>query len=297
MGEPERYRPADPASADWPTRGALEFCDVSLRYRPRLPLALSGVSFDVPGGARAGVVGRTGSGKSSLVACLFRLHEIEGGQVLLDGVDLSALGLRCLRRSLTVVPQDPVLMAGTVRENLDPFGAIDLQLLRHAVLRAELASVDEVDEVLARNLDRGGGNLSCGERQLLCLARAVISRPTVLVMDEPTSSADPSTDAKLQSMLRSEFNCTTLCIAHRIQTVFDSDVILVLRDGKVHEYGTPAKLLENEAGEFHKMCALSGLQLAREEKNLVASNARQLQIHSHKVSTLQSLMCGIECFS
>mmetsp|Transcript_80974 Transcript_80974/g.203787 ORF Transcript_80974/g.203787 Transcript_80974/m.203787 type:complete len:1280 (-) Transcript_80974:292-4131(-) len=259
--EPEWRRSDDPSPAAWPKQGELEFQGVCMRYQPNLPFALDDVSFSVPGGARVGIVGRTGSGKSSLVACLFRLHEAQKGKVLLDTVNVADLGLRCLRRCITVVPQDPVLMAGTVQKNLDPFGAVSKKQLLQAVQRAELATSDEdADTVLLRNLDRGGSNLSCGERQLLCLARAAINGPTVLVMDEPTSSADPETDAKLQKMVRACFLCTTLCVAHRIQTIMDSDLILVMRDGKVREFGAPASLFEHPEGEFRKMCELSDIK-------------------------------------
>jgi len=180
---------------------------------------------------------------------------------LLDDVNISGIGLRCLRRCITVVPQDPVLMVGTVEKNLDPFGAVAKKQLRQAVQRAELAASDkQADAVLLRELDRGGSNLSCGERQLLCLARAAINGPTVLVMDEPTSSADPETDVKLQKMVRACFACTMLCIAHRIQTIMDSDLVLVMRDGKVKEFGAPASLFEQQEGEFRNMCELSNIQ-------------------------------------
>jgi len=260
--EPQWHLAADPAEEKWPTAGAVEFRAVELRYRPHLPPALKGVTFALPGGARVGVIGRTGSGKSTLLAALFRLHEISAGEVLLDGMNISALGLRCLRRRLTVVPQDPVLMQGTVRQNLDPFGSYDVAVLRRSLRRAEMAtgSDDDVDAVLDRTLEGGGANLSCGERQLLCLARAVISGPKVLVMDEPTSSADSETDKKLQSMVRSEFKCTTLCIAHRLQTVVDSDLMLVMADGKVEEFGAPKDLFQQEEGHFRTMCDLANVR-------------------------------------
>eukprot|EP00930_Biecheleria_cincta_P035372 TRINITY_DN24331_c0_g1_i1.p1 TRINITY_DN24331_c0_g1~~TRINITY_DN24331_c0_g1_i1.p1 ORF type:complete len:1280 (+),score=245.70 TRINITY_DN24331_c0_g1_i1:53-3892(+) len=258
--EPPWHLPGDPEA--WPTLGQLAFEDVHLRYQPHLPLALRGVSFSVPGSARVGIVGRTGSGKSTLVACLFRLHQMEAGRVVLDGVDINQVGLRCLRRCITVVPQDPVLMVGTIRENLDPFGKVPEQDLSKALFRAALASSEaDAATVLARNLEQGGSNLSCGERQLLCLARAVISGPKVLVLDEPTSSTDPDTDTKVQSMIRTCFACTTLCVAHRIQTVMDSDLLLVMGDGQVQEFGGPAELARIEGGEFRRMCKLCNLDM------------------------------------
>jgi len=263
--EPPWHLGKDPEA--WPTLGALQFEDVHLRYQPHLPQALRGVSFSVPGTERLGIVGRTGSGKSTLVACLFRLHEIEAGHIYLDGVDIKKVGLRCLRRYITVVPQDPVLMVGTIRENLDPFGKMPEQQLRHALFEAALASSEpDAATVLARNLEHGGSNLSCGERQLLCLARAVISGPKVLVLDEPTSSTDPDTDAKVQSMIRKCFCCTTLCIAHRIQTVMDSDTILVMGEGRVKEFGDPATLARIPGGEFRKMCEVCCLDVNEQDQ-------------------------------
>jgi len=260
--EPEWHMINDPDTSAWPTKGKIEFRQVELRYKPELPKALRGVTFTIPGGKRAGIVGRTGSGKSSLVACLFRLHEICAGTVLLDDRDTSKLGLQCLRRTITVVPQDPVLMEGSVKTNLDPFSTVEQDVLKRAVQKAELAADETAtDIVLARNVEGGGSNLSCGERQLLCLARAVISGPRVLVMDEPTSSTDPETDAKLQSMVRSEFACTTLCIAHRIRTVADSDLLLVMHDGEVLEFGTPKDLYLQPSGHFRGLCESSGVNL------------------------------------
>jgi len=259
--ESERHKPGDPSVTVWPKNGELEFQNVRLRYQPQLPLALDNVSFKLPGGARAGVIGRTGSGKSTLVACLFRLHEAEAGQVMLDGMNALEVGLHCLRRCITVVPQDPVLMAGTLRTNLDPFGTVTLENLTRALQRTELAASEkEAEATLDRMLQSGGSNLSVGERQLICLARAAISGPTILILDEPTSSADPATDAKLQAMVRSCFSCTTLCIAHRISTIVDSDYILVMQNGKVKEFGAPAELCKNVEGEFRSMCRLSGIQ-------------------------------------
>jgi ABC-type multidrug transport system fused ATPase/permease subunit len=238
-----------------------------MRYRTHLPLALQEVSFSIPAGARTGVIGRTGSGKSTLVACLFRLHEVESGRVLIDGVDLSGLGLRRMRKHVTVVPQDPVLMQGTVRTNLDPFGKVNEDALRRSLRCSFMAGGDdEAKATLDRELAVGGSNLSCGERQLMCLARAVIQEPTVLVLDEPTSSTDADTDKKLQAMLRTEFKCTSLCIAHRIQTVADSDLILVMRDGRLLEAGSPGELVKNDGGEFRALCELGGVQIPQKEE-------------------------------
>lgn len=261
--EPEWHLPLDHDLQSWPKDGKIEFKNISLRYKSNLPLALHDVSFTVPGGSRMGIVGRTGSGKSTLVACLFRLHESEQGAVLLDDVNIFNIGLQSLRNCLIVVPQDPVLMAGTCHKNIDPFGTVSQEKLVEAVQMAGLASTErDAEEVLLRKIDSAGSNLSCGERQLLCLARAAVGTPTVLVLDEPTSSADPVTDAKLQIMMRSCFSCTSLCIAHRIPTVMDSDIVLVMADGKVSEIGSPTNLFQKPNGAFRSMCDLSGVEIA-----------------------------------
>lgn len=260
--------------AAWPTEGRIEVDDLVVSYASDLPPVLKGLTFAVGSGERVGVVGRTGAGKSSLTLALFRFLEAQSGSIRVDGLDIAKIRLHDLRARLAIIPQDPVLFSGTVRSNLDPFDDhSDAELfdsLRRVHLIGEEANdVDRNDETQeAGNGDDGGGNknkkntnpfaslsspisegglnLSQGQRQLLCLARAIASRPRVMVLDEATSAVDMSTDALIQKSIRSELGfggtTTLLVIAHRLSTIADFDRILVLSDGKVAEYGTPREL-------------------------------------------------------
>ena len=210
--------PEHEVDSSWPQKGVLEFSDVKMRYRPELPLALTGLTFTLEHGQRCAIVGRTGAGKSSITSALFRLVEIESGSISLDGVDLSQLGLADIRGrpgGMFILPQDPVLFSGSIRTNLDPFSThVDEDILKSLELvRFPGASKYSILEDI---VEEGGGNFSAGEKQLLCLARAMLARPRLLVLDEATSSVDLATDEFVQKMLRSQFPDTTLLtIAHR----------------------------------------------------------------------------------
>ncbi|KAJ2775506.1 hypothetical protein IWQ57_000411 [Coemansia nantahalensis] len=239
----------------WPAQGALEFKDYSIRYREGLDLVLKGLSFSVQPGQKVGIVGRTGAGKSSLTLALFRIIEAASGQILLDGKDLAEYGLLDVRSRLSIIPQDPVLFAGTVRENLDPFGQYSDQDIWRALENAHLAGfIREKDERLEYEVMSGGENFSVGQRQLVCLARALLKRAKVLVLDEATAAIDNATDEVIQQTIRLRFkHCTVLTIAHRLNTVLDSDMVLVMDGGRVGEYDTPKNLLQNEDSLFAKL--------------------------------------------
>jgi ABC-type multidrug transport system fused ATPase/permease subunit len=238
-------------AAAWPRRGVLQFEDVCLRYRPGLPLVLQGVSFTVAAGHRMGVVGRTGAGKTSLTLALYRLMEVSSGRILLDGVDISRINVYHLRSRLAIIPQTPTLYSGTVRSNLDPFGQVSDEALLAALSSAGLAEfVNGHPLGLGREIAEGGANVSAGEAQLLCLARALLRGITghtrVYVMDEATASTDAATDSAIQRTIRHApgmAGATMLVIAHRLASVMDSDRILVLDKGRVVEYDSPAALL------------------------------------------------------
>eukprot|EP00897_Mesotaenium_endlicherianum_P001676 jgi/Mesen1/1536/ME000133S00550 len=272
---------------DWPDRGAIVFDRVSMRYREGLPLVLREVSVAVAGGERVGVVGRTGSGKSSLMQCLFRLVEPEaGGRVLIDGVDILKIGLLDLRARLSIIPQDPILFSGTVRSNLDPFRAhsdADIwQALEHAHLKGKVAGLPGK---LEAEVVEYGENLSVGERQLLCLARVLLRRSRILVMDEATSSVDFETDRLIQATIRAHLRDTTmLIIAHRINTVIDASRILVLADGEVAEYGTPAELLDTPGSKFAALVQDTGEQTAEHLRKVAKGEIDFFATYSSKIS-------------
>ena len=258
--------------SSWPSRGELEFRNVKMRYRPRLPLALNGLSFRVMAGEHCGVVGRTGAGKSTLAVALFRLVEIESGQITIDNVDLSTLGLSDIRgrqNGISIIPQDPFLFAGTMRECLDPFGISSDEKLLEALASVRMLNTGYGVEYLDSRVEEGGANFSVGERSLLVLARAILSKPKLLLMDEATANIDGETDNFIQKMLRTRFHSTTLLtIAHRLDTIMDYDKIIVMSDGKLAEFGSPVQLTEKN-GLFRELVDATGegaaslIQIAR----------------------------------
>jgi ABC-type multidrug transport system fused ATPase/permease subunit len=273
---------ADPP-AHWPSEGRVEFNNLVVGYAADLPSVLKGLTFRVERNERIGVVGRTGAGKSSLTLALFRFLEARQGSIHIDGLDISKIKLHALRSRLAIIPQDPVLFSGTVRTNLDAFDEHTDSELRDALERVHLvtpsalatpgepsdgtatpASVNSNQNInpftsLASPITEGGLNLSQGQRQLLCLARAIVSRPKIMVLDEATSAVDMATDTLIQRSIREEFSDSTLMvIAHRLSTIADFDKILVLDDGKVAEFGTPKTLMEIEGGIFRGMVSESG---------------------------------------
>lgn len=270
--------------AAWPTEGRVEVSDLVVTYAADLQPVLKGLTFSINRNERVGVVGRTGAGKSSLTLALFRFLEARSGSITIDGIDISKIKLHDLRSRLAIIPQDPVLFSGTVRTNLDPFNNhTDVELFDslqrvHLISEEETAPGTPTPELASENgsatkkntnifrdmanpISEGGLNLSQGQRQLLCLARAIVSRPKVMVLDEATSAVDMHTDALIQRSIREEFyDSTLLVIAHRLSTIADFDRILVLSDGKVAEFGTPKELWELGAGKgmFRSMCEESG---------------------------------------
>ncbi|KAJ2595812.1 hypothetical protein H4R99_005195 [Coemansia sp. RSA 1722] len=239
----------------WPSQGVVEFRNYSARYRDNLDLALKDMSFHVLPKQKIGIVGRTGAGKSSMTLALFRIIEAAGGQILIDGEDISKLGLYDVRSRLSIIPQDPMLFKGTVRKNLDPFGDYSDIEIWTALDHAHLAETIRAREGgLDFEVAQGGENFSVGQRQLVCLARALLRRSKVLILDEATAAIDNQTDHVIQQAIRSEFaDCTVLTIAHRLNTVMDSDMILAIDRGVVVEYDTPANLLANKDSVFAKL--------------------------------------------
>ncbi|RUP16849.1 P-loop containing nucleoside triphosphate hydrolase protein [Jimgerdemannia flammicorona] len=261
--EPPSRIPENAPAASWPHAGEIVVEDLVMQYAPENPSVIKDLSFHVRPREKVGIVGRTGSGKSTLAISLFRFMEPTKGRIVIDGVDIHKIGLEDLRSKLTIIPQDPVLFSGTLRSNLDPFDQHDDAALWAALKRSHLieegGSASEQFASLDSPVSENGSNFSQGQRQLIALARALVKRSKLIVMDEATSSVDFDTDHKIQQTIRNEFvDSSLLCIAHRIRTVADYDRILVLDAGQVVEYDTPYKLMMQENGVFRSMCERSG---------------------------------------
>lgn len=245
----------------WPSKGEIQFSNYEVRYRPELDLVLRGITCDIKSAEKIGVVGRTGAGKSSLTNCLFRILEAAGGQITIDGVDIASIGLHDLREKLTIIPQDPILFSGSLRMNLDPFNNYSDEEIWKALELSHLKSfVAGLQAGLSYEVTEGGDNLSIGQRQLLCLARALLRKSKILIMDEATAAVDLETDQLIQTTIQTEFShCTTITIAHRLHTIMDSDKVMVLDSGKIVEYDSPEELLRNP-GPFYFMAQEAGIE-------------------------------------
>ena len=235
--------------------GAIEFIDFSFKYSENVSNSLSNVSIRVSPGEKVGIIGRTGAGKSSLFNALCRLSEISEGCILIDGEDISLLDVYQHRKRISVIPQDPVLFSGTLRHNLDPFDEFTDQEVWHAIDNCNLKStIGCIPEQLLSHVEEDGRNFSTGECQLLCLARAILRRNKLILIDEATANVDLHTDTLVQQAIRTHFSqCTVLTIAHRIDTIIDSDRILVLDKGRVVEFEVPFLMLENENSYLSKL--------------------------------------------
>ncbi|XP_070491925.1 probable multidrug resistance-associated protein lethal(2)03659 [Chironomus tepperi] len=266
--EPEQKEVKKVADKNWPAEGKIEFKNVVYRYAKEIEPALKGITFTVNPGDKVGIVGRTGAGKSSLIGSLFRIAEIEG-EIIIDGIDTSALSLEQLRSKISIIPQDPVLFSGTMRKNLDPFDDYQDDALWKALEDVKLKEIEGLKvQGLQSLVAAGGSNFSVGQRQLICLARAILRQNKILVLDEATANVDPETDGLIQQTIREKFvDCTVLTIAHRLHTVMDSDKIIVMNFGKVAEYDTPENLLKISNGIFKSMINAAG---STESKNLIA---------------------------
>ncbi|GMP73764.1 hypothetical protein CsSME_00031414 [Camellia sinensis var. sinensis] len=272
----------------WPSSGSIKFEDVVLRYRPELPPVLHGLSFTVTPSDKVGVVGRTGAGKSSMLNALFRIVELETGRILIDGYDIAKFGLTDLRKVLGIIPQAPVLFSGTVRFNLDPFSEHNDADLWEALERAHLKDVIRRNSLgLDAEVSEAGENFSVGQRQLLSLARALLRRSKILVLDEATASVDVRTDALIQKTIREEIkSCTMLIIAHRLNTIIDCDQIILLEAGRVLECATPEELLQNDESAFSKMVQSTGAANAQYLRSLVLSGEGENKVEREESGQL-----------
>ncbi|KAJ8773220.1 hypothetical protein K2173_028397 [Erythroxylum novogranatense] len=240
---------------NWPAVGKVDICDLQIRYRSDSPLVLRGISCKIEGGHKIGIVGRTGSGKTTLISALFRLVEPEGGMIVVDGIDISKIGLHDLRSRFGIIPQDPTLFNGTVRYNLDPLSQHTDQEIWEVLGKCQLGeAIQEKEEGLDSLVVEDGSNWSMGQRQLFCLGRALLRRSRILVLDEATASIDNATDLILQKTIRTEFaDCTVITVAHRIPTVMDCTMVLAMRDGNIVEYDEPQKLMRMEDSLFGQL--------------------------------------------
>lgn len=260
----------------WPDKGKIEVNGLSLKYAPELPHVIKNVSFTVESKNKVGIVGRTGAGKSTIITALFRFLEADSGYIKMDGIDIADIDLKRLRRSITIIPQDPTLFAGSIRSNLDPYNEYSDDQIFTALKRVNLIDHEEMDNSTAdvesnssKNINKflnleneithGGSNFSQGQRQLMCLARSLLRMPKVILLDEATASIDYDSDARIQETIRTEFvNSTVLTIAHRLRSIIDYDKILVMDAGEVKEYDHPYSLLLKKDSIFYNMCEHSG---------------------------------------
>ncbi|XP_038050083.1 multidrug resistance-associated protein 5-like [Patiria miniata] len=254
---------------DWPQEGEIEFKNYKMRYRDNLPLVIKGINCRIKPKEKIGIVGRTGSGKSSLGVALFRLVEPSSGEIVIDKVSIATIGLNDLRSKLSIIPQDPVLFKGTVRYNLDPFEEYSDAKIWEALERTYMKDkISTLDNQLEAPVVEGGDNFSVGERQLMCMARALLRNSKILMLDEATAAIDTDTDSLIQTTIREAFSeCTLLTIAHRLNTILDSDRVLVMDDGWIAEFDKPASLLANPDSKFFKM-----VEAAESQKHAVAES-------------------------
>ncbi|GFY69160.1 multidrug resistance-associated protein 1 [Trichonephila inaurata madagascariensis] len=259
--EAEWYNKKTKPDDAWPQKGEIKFDNYSTRYREGLELVLKDITCVIKPCERVGIVGRTGAGKSSLTLALFRIIEAARGKITIDGVHIAKLGLHDLRNKLTIIPQDPVLFTGTLRSNLDPFGSYSDQALWQSLEQSHLKSfVTSLEKGLEHEVSEGGENLSVGQRQLVCLARALLRKTKVLILDEATAAVDVETDELIQSTIRTKFDdCTVLTIAHRLNTIMDYDKVIVLSKGEIVEMDKPENLLKREDSIFYSMAKDAGL--------------------------------------
>ena len=239
----------------WPSKGLIDIHQLTMRYRPELEPVLKQLSLQIQPGEKVGVVGRTGAGKSSLILCLMRIIELEGGSITIDGINIKEIGLEDLRSRIAIIPQEPLLFSGSIRDNLDPQHAYSDEEIWASLERAQMKEVivqmpDQLDTVVEEH----GTNYSVGQRQLLCVSRALLRKSKVILMDEATASIDLETDLKIQKTVREEFaDSTVITIAHRIHTIIDSDRVLVLDMGELKEFDKPAVLLKDQSSLFSQL--------------------------------------------
>jgi len=242
-------------SLQWPSHGTVEFNQVFLKFGPDQPFVLNGISFVVDKKTKVGIVGRTGAGKSTLVAALFRLTDIHSGKIMIDGTDIMTVSAQYLRSKLAIIPQEPILFSGSIKFNIDPFDIYREDILWDLLKTAQLSrALQDLPNKLQTNIDTSaGGEMSVGQKAFICIARALIRKSKIVILDEATASVDYETDAQIQECIRNNFDSTVLTIAHRLNTIIDYDKIMVLDAGRVAEFDSYTNLLNIKNGLFKKL--------------------------------------------
>jgi ATP-binding cassette subfamily C (CFTR/MRP) protein 1 len=274
---------------DWPSRGEIVLQNVSMRYSEGGKLVLNNISAVIKPGKTIGIVGRTGSGKSSFLLALFRMVELAGGKIFIDGIDIATIGLKDLRRKISIIPQDPIIFSGTLRQNIDPFSKFSDFEIFSALEGVHLREmVENMPLKLNEPVQEGGSNLSVGEKQLLCLCRALLRKTRIVVLDEATSSVDSESENVVQKAIKSTFHDrTVIAIAHRLETVIDADMIMLMNSGKIEEYDRPGVLLQDHSSLFSHMVDATGKVYS---EKLRAIAMKSLEMKSKKPPTVMDLM-------
>ena len=229
-----------------------------MKYRPNTEIVLKKLNLEINSNEKIGVVGRTGSGKSTICLCLFRILEPYEGTIYIDNEDITKLGLDILRKNLTIIPQDPCLMEGSLKYNIDPFNIKEDAEIVSILKKIGFEYTEPDDKILDRKIEQNGSNLSVGEKQLVCIARAIIRKTKIVIMDEATANIDMTTEEKIQKALQYVLNdSTVITVAHRIKTIIEYDKILVLDNGNIIEFDTPQNLLKNEKSLFFELYSKS----------------------------------------
>ncbi|CAF1199030.1 unnamed protein product, partial [Rotaria sordida] len=268
-----KYRPP----TNWPSQGCIIFENVSMSHSKELhsPLALHHISLIIKSGEKIGIVGRTGAGKSSFIQTLFRMGTLVDGNIIIENIDIGTIGLDDVRRRISIIPQDPILFTGTMRSNLDPFGLYSDVEIWNALEQVQLKKLitDMMFNGLHSLVSESGSNLSVGQKQLVCLARAILKKSKILVIDEATANVDNVTDELIQRAIRDKFKeCTVLTVAHRLRTVIDSDRIMVLSNGRLVEFDSPQVLLSNDYSHFSLLVEQTGIAEAEYLRTLANSS-------------------------
>jgi len=254
------------------TKGRVEFREVYMKYRSFLEPALKGLSFTIQEGSKVGIVGRTGAGKSSIMQALFRMTKLQSGSILVDNQDIWTAPVNSIRQQMSVIPQTAFLFAATLRENLDPLNVHSDQEILQAVEEVNLKQV--VDKIgLTTQIRSESLGLSAGEKQLVCLARAILRKNKVIMMDEATANVDSKTDKFIQQKIKEKFSeCTVITVAHRLRTIVKSDLIIVMDDGKVAEAGSPSELVKYNSA-FYELIKCTGPSEAKHLLDKINKNS------------------------